>query len=102
MNHKKSLSSRERMKIIGFLRKQRDGLIIGEYRSLLVTIYKKIAKIINQNNGVCTISDLFDLSETKTMHERNVVIDRCMDLEQLGYIRIQNDETIDIQQELDF
>ena len=102
MNHKKSLSSREREDIIGFLRKQRDGLIIGEYRSLLVTIYKKISIIINQNNGVCDFSNLFDLLEAKTMHERCVIVDRCMDLEQLGYIHIRCDETINIQQEIDF
>ncbi len=102
MKHKEIITSNSRDEIISFLKKQRDGLIIGSYRSILADLYDRILLCCKQNNGVCLISDLIKLSDQKNKHIENVTIDFCLDLEQLGYITIDNNNTIEIKHRLDF
>lgn len=102
MNHKTLLSNEEKNQKIQLLRKQRDGLIIGSYRNILADLFVKIKDIINRNENECLLNTLQEKCFAKDDHEKNIIIDYCLDLEQLGYIRIESDRRIIIIKEIDF
>ena len=102
MKHKGKIDSNSRDEIISFLKKQRDGLIIGSYRNILADLYEKVLLCCKQNNGVCNISNLIEMNGQQNKHLENVTIDFCLDLEQLGYININDNDTIEIKHCLDF
>lgn len=102
MNHKKSLSNKEKTQKIQLLRKQRDGLIIGSYRNTLANLFLKIKDIISDNKKECLIITLQEKCFAKNEHEKNIIIDYCLDLEQLGYISIGSDQRIIITKDIDF
>lgn len=102
MNYKKSLSEEEKIQKIQLLRKQRDGLIIGSYRNILADLFVKIKDIINRNENKCLVSTVQEKCFAKDNHEKNIIIDYCLDLEQLGYISIENNQKITIIKDIDF
>lgn len=102
MKHKTILSIEEKNKKIEFLRKQCKGAIIGDYRNILASIYEKIKTISKSNDGICHIILLQKECLASTKHKENVLFDYCLDLEQLGYIQIDDDTQIRIIKELDF
>lgn len=102
MDHKVVLSLNEKNKRIAFLKKQRDGKVIGQYRNILADIYKKITKVSADNNGICLIESLQEMFLPSTNHEKNVILDYCLDLEQLGYIQMKENGEINIIREMDF
>lgn len=70
---------------ISFLIKQRDGLIVGDYRNILFNIYNRI-KNACPHTSQCSIYDLFRCDS----HEMRVFLDYCYDLEHLGYLKIEH------------
>ncbi len=102
MNHKKILSSEEKLQKLQLLKKQRDGLIIGNYRNILANLFVKIKETISENKNECSLSMLQTNCCAKTDHEKNVIVDYCLDLEQLGYICIENNQKIIIVKDIDF
>lgn len=103
MDHKKSLNSEELNQKLQFLKKQRDGLIIGDYRNILSNLYSTITSIINTNENIyCSVDMIYEKYYAKNNHEKNIIIDYCLDLEQLGYICIDNYGKVFILKKLDF
>ena len=102
MEYKILLNDEEKYRKIQFLKKQRDGLIIGSYRNILADLYTKIKIITETNNIECSVSMLQKYCHTKNQHEKNLIMDYCLDLVQLGYINIEKNEKIEILKELDF
>ena len=100
MNHKKILSPEEKRQKVGMLRKQRDGLIIGNYRNILVDLFVKIREALTDDE--CLLYIIQEKCFAKTDHQKNIIIDYCLDLEQLGYIHIKEDGRISLTKELDF
>lgn len=101
MEHKKFLSNQEKQQKIQLLKKQRDGLVIGSYGNTLAELYNKINSIISENNQ-CSIKMIHDNFSIINAHEKNIIIDYCLDLEQLGYITINDNEQIQILKKIDF
>lgn len=102
MDHKVVLSLDEKNKKLELLRKQRDGKVIGNYRNILADIYMKIAKASVNNNGICLVESLQEMYSPCTNHKKNVILDYCLDLEQLSYIQIKENGEITVIRELDF
>ncbi len=102
MDHKVILPLDEKGRKIRLLRKQRDGIIIGSYRNILADIYQKINNACVDNNGSCFVALLQDMYFASTSHKKNVILDYCLDLEQLGYIQINDCGKIIIIKEIDF
>lgn len=102
MKHKKIITDEEKFKKIRLLRKQRDGLIIGSYRNILADLFAKIEDIFNEAENKCLISEVQKKCMAKDCHEKNIIIDYCLDLEQLGYISIGSDQKISIIKDIDF
>ena len=93
---KPELKEKEKIEKISFLRKQRDGLIIGTYRNALASTYREI-----EARGTCCITATCkELGITD--HEKNLLKDYCLDLEQLGYIKINEAGDVFVIQPLDF
>ena len=85
---------------ITFLRKQRDGLVIGTYRNTLVNAYREIEKELS-GQGVCCVVSFCEEHGT-TDHGKNLLKDYCLDLEQLRYIKIDETGNIFVTKSLDF
>lgn len=89
---------------IDFLRKQKNGLIIGEYRNILFCIY----------NTIKTLSDCCYERKLSEIRKHNAILESyppgilllyCRDLEKLGYITIneaKDDYELFIDKEIDF
>ena len=90
---------------VDFLKKQKNGLIIGEYRNILYSIYQSIQSISNNSNNKCILlSDIFE-KQTGNFVPIGVLLSYCEDLEELGYISIQkenNDYKLVIKKDIDF
>lgn len=97
---KPRLIEEERLAKISFLRKQRDGLIIGTYRNVLAIAYREIEKAL-LGRGTCCVTS-FCKEHGATDHEKNILKDYCLDLEQLGYIKINETGDVFVIQPLDF
>ena len=71
---------------ITWLKKQRDGLIVGDYRNILYNLYQKI---LSQSTSAppCILNNLVD---TVSLYYRNEyqILEFCKALEELGYIEI--------------
>lgn len=100
INLKSKFTDAETEEKITFLRKQRDGLVIGTYRNTLADVYKAITKSL-LSNSVCNIL-LFCEEHGTTMHEKNLLKHYCLELEQLRYIQISESGNILITKPLDF
>ena len=97
MKHKERLSKDEKRDKIDYLKKQRDGLIIGEYRNILAQIYGTIKK-----PAYDTLDKLYQVYRAESEHDKNVILDYCLDLEQLGYVKIKYTGHLQLLKELDF
>ena len=53
----KPLSELKKTETIEWLKKQRDGYIVGDYRNILCHVYQEI-KSISMNDGYCALQDL--------------------------------------------
>lgn len=102
MNHKTPLSADEKFAKIEFLRKQRNGLIIGSYRNMLAELYEEIESLCKKQDISCTLENLCELKASPSPHDKNLILDRCLDLEQLGYIAIYDTGIISIVKKIDF
>lgn len=102
MNHKNKLSLNELNEKITFLRKQRKGLIIGTYRNTLADIYNSIESLCSHNSSKCDLNELFTVCLANSNHEKNLILDYCLDLEQLGYITITENNEIVLCKTIDF
>ena len=101
MKHKVNLTFEEKMNKIDFLRKQRDGFIIGDYRNILAQIYNKIKNTKN-NDDTFSLDNLYQTNFSNISHNNNIILDYCLDLEQLGYIKVDENGGIEVIKELDF
>ena len=84
----KPLSELKKTETIEWLKKQRDGYIVGDYRNILCHVYQEI-KSISMNDGYCALQDLV---KEDTMYYRTEaqVLELCDMLNTLGYIDIRN------------
>ena len=84
----KPLSELKKTETIEWLKKQRDGYIVGDYRNILCHVYQEI-KSISMNDGYCALQDLV---KEDTIYYRNEaqVLELCDMLNTLGYIDIRN------------
>ena len=97
---KPKLTVGEREDKIAFLRKQRDGAVIGTYRNTLADVYKTIAESLVAHS-VCGLVSFCEEHGT-TEHEKNLLKDYCLELEQLQYIQIDELGNVLITKALDF
>ena len=100
MKHKVNLTFEEKMNKIDFLRKQRDGFIIGDYRNILAQIYKTIKNTTYED--AFSLDKLYQTNFSNISNNKNIILDYCLDLEQLGYIKVEENGKIEIIKELDF
>lgn len=84
----KSLSKKQSAETIEWLKKQRDGYIVGDYRNTLCHIYKEIESI-SIKEGNCVLQDLVKKNSIYYRTEAQV-LDYCNMLNALGYIDICN------------
>lgn len=82
----KPLSEIQKAETIEWLKKQRDGYIVGDYRNILCHVYQEI-KSLSMNDGYCTLQDL--IKEDTIYYRTEVqVLELCDVLNTLGYIGI--------------
>lgn len=84
----KHLSEQQKSKKIEWLKKQRDGYIVGDYRNILCHVYQNI-KSISMNSGCCTLQDLVKKDSIYYRTEAQV-LEYCEMLKGLDYINICN------------
>ena len=84
----KPLSEIQKAETIEWLKKQRDGYIVGDYRNILCHVYQEI-KAISMNDGYCTLQDLVN-EDTIYYRTEAQVLELCDMLNTLGYIDICN------------
>lgn len=84
----KPLSELKKTETIEWLKKQRDGYIVGEYRNILCHVYQEI-KSISMNDGYCALQDLVK-EDTIYYRTEAQVLELCDMLNTLGYIDIRN------------
>lgn len=84
----KPLSEIQKTETIEWLKKQRDGYIVGDYRNILCHVYQEI-KSISMNDGYCTLQDLVK-EDTLYYRTEAQVLELCDMLNILGYIDIRN------------
>ena len=82
------LSIIQKAKFIEWLKKQRDGYIVGEYRNVLYYVYQEI-KTISTNHVKCTLQDLIKKDSIYYRTEAQV-LEICDMLNELGYISVCN------------
>ncbi len=97
----KNISEIERFKTIDWLRKQRDGLIIGDYRNMLYDMYQKIL-MLSMSSEQCFLSDIYKTNADKYTIQHT--LDLCNMLKSLGYIEFLDttDPIVDILKPIDF
>lgn len=84
----KPLSELKKTETIEWLKKQRDGYIVGDYRNILCHVYQEI-KSISMNDGYCALQDLVK-EDTINYRTEAQVLELCDMLNTLGYIDIRN------------
>ena len=84
----KPLSELKKTATIEWLKKQRDGYIVGDYRNILCHVYQEI-KSISMNDGYCALQDLVK-EDTIYYRTEAQVLELCDMLNTLGYIDIRN------------
>lgn len=84
----KPLSELKKTETIEWLKKQRDGYIVGDYRNILCHVYQEI-KSISMNDGYCALQDLVK-KDTIYYRTEAQVLELCDMLNTLGYIDIRN------------
>ena len=84
----KPLSELKKTETIEWLKKQRDGYIVGDYRNILCHVYQEI-KSISMNDGYCAVQDLVK-EDTIYYRTEAQVLELCDMLNTLGYIDIRN------------
>ena len=84
----KPLSELKKTETIEWLKKQRDGYIVGDYRNILCHVYQEI-KSISMNDGYCALQDLVK-EDTIYYRTEAQVLELCDMLNTLGYIDIRN------------
>ena len=82
------LSELKKTETIEWLKKQRDGYIVGDYRNILCHVYQEI-KSISMNDGYCALQDLVK-EDTIYYRTEEQVLELCDMLNTLGYIDIRN------------
>ena len=88
---------------VDFLKKQRDGLIIGEYRNILHEIFQSILSKANYNK-CCYLSEIPEFQNGSIL-PLGILFSYCKDLEMLGYINIiqnNNDYKLIVEKDMDF
>lgn len=99
----KTLSEKQKVEAIEWLKKQRDGYIIGDYRNILYQVYQEIKSNFIKD-GYCTLQKLV---KKNSIHYRTTsqVLELCEMLNTLGYIYIYNHKnrvTLGISKPIDF
>ena len=84
----KPLSELKKTETIEWLKKQRYGYIVGDYRNILCHVYQEI-KSISMNDGYCALQDLVK-EDTIYYRTEAQVLELCDMLNTLGYIDIRN------------
>lgn len=85
----KPLSENQKAETIEWLKKQRDGYIVGDYRNILYHVYHKIKTISMKDEKVCTLQDLVDEYSVYYRTESQV-LEFCDMLKELDYIDVCN------------
>ena len=83
------LSENQKAETITWLKKQRDGIIVGEYRNILYDVYQSIKNISINTGHVCTLQNLANYGSTHYGSESQL-LEFCDMLQELGYIDIYN------------
>jgi Cdc6-like AAA superfamily ATPase len=99
----KPLSEIQKAETREWLKKQRDGYIVGNYRNILYHVYQEI-KSISMNDGYCTLKGLVK-EDTIYYRTEAQVLELCDILNTLGYIDIRNHPdgvTLNILKPIDF
>ena len=97
------LSEIQKAETIEWLKKQRDGYIVGDYRNILCHVYQEI-NAISMNDGYCTLQDLVN-EDTIYYRTKAQVLELCDMLNVLGYIDICNHPdrvTLNVLKPIDF
>lgn len=97
------MRDQNKSEIITWLRKQRDGFIVGDYRNILYNLYQKISLVLSSQE-TCNLNSLIDINSIY-YRNKNQLLEFCEDLRNLGYININytsNDIVITINKEIDF
>ena len=108
MLKKKVLTQEQIAEKLNHLRKQRDGLIIGEYRNYLYKLYMYLKeRCAETEDGSCNPYpwQMLVTLGRDDLHKSYLGYTYCDDLEALGYIKIQGygkDKKIFITKDIDF
>ena len=98
------ISKEDIIKAVSWLKKQRDGVIIGDYRNTLYHLYQKIYDISPEPTQTCSLKDLLDETSVYYRNE-NQLLELCHVLQKLGYIEMHNltnDIKISVLKPIDF
>lgn len=108
MIKKKVLTQEQIAEKLDYLRKQRDGLIVGDYRNYLYNLYMSLKERCSETeDGSCNPYpwQMLVALDRDDLYKSNLVYTYCDDLEALGYIRTQGygkDKKIFIIKDIDF
>lgn len=108
MIKKKVLTQEQIAEKLDYLRKQRDGLIVGDYRNYLYNLYMSLKERCSETeDGSCNPYpwQILVALDRDDLYKSNLVYTYCDDLEALGYIRMQGygkDKKIFIIKDIDF
>ena len=108
MRKKKVLTEEQIVEKVAYLRNQRDGLIIGNYRNYLFKLYMFLKEQCDEsNNNYCNPypREMLMALGRNDLYKSYLGYEYCDDLEALGYIRMQGsgkDKKVFITKEIDF
>ena len=108
MPKKKILTDEQIAEKVDYLRKQRDGLIVGNYRNYLYKLYMYLKKRCAEGaDGSCNPYpwQMLKALGRDDLHKSFLGYEYCDDLEALGYIRMEGygkEKKIFVTKELDF
>ncbi len=108
MIKKKVLTQEQIAEKLDYLRKQRDGLIVGDYRNYLYNLYMYLKERCSETeDGSCNPYpwQMLVALGRDDLHKSYLGYTYCDDLEALGYIKMQGngkDKKIFIIKDIDF
>ena len=108
MPKKKILTEEQITEKVEYLRKQRDGLVVGNYRNYLYKLYMYLKERCDESEDSCCNPYPWQMLVAlgrDDLHKSYLGYEYCDDLEALGYIRMAGygkNKKIYITKEIDF